>query len=138
MKVYLKRLGVVLGLVLFLGAAWSYAQTLRRGETMSLSVAEKRWGKRTFDAKVFREGSPEIRAQMAVDLIRSKIFLGKTTAKVREDLGSQDGHFFSDYYPAYILNEGWKSKVDTWQLLFLIDQKKQVKEVVIHKNCCDS
>ena len=36
-----------------------------------------------------------------------------------------------------LIEEGWNQKLDTWQLVFLLDEAGKVKEVRIHKNCCD-
>ncbi len=106
---------------------------------MPLATAEKHWGKAPFDGGEFKTGTPEVRSKMVADLIKKKYFVGKAPSQVFSELGRSDGHFFSDAIPAYLLNEGWRTNVDTWQVVFLLGGKSQnVSEVIIQKNCCDS
>jgi len=104
---------------------------------MSLSEAENRWGKKEFSPDAFKKEKVNNRAKMAVSLIKKKQFIGKTSTQVKEALGEFSGHFWSHNIPTYLIEEGWNQKLDTWQLVFLLDEAGKVKEVRIHKNCCD-
>lgn len=104
---------------------------------MSPSNVEKTWGNASFDAKKFREGDIKTRAQMAKSLLTSKKYLGKTTAEVRAELGNWDGYYFTDMFPAYLIQEGDGKNRDSWQIVFLLDRKYRVAELIVHKNCCD-
>lgn len=101
---------------------------------MSLGEAKKRWGNEAFNAKKFREGDAIARSKMVVSLIETKKFLGKTVRQVREELGRPDGYFWSDRIPAYFIEEGWKKKTDSWQLVLLPGEDGYIHEVRIHKN----
>lgn len=77
---------------------------------------------------------------MVVDLIKSKVYLGKSMAKVRKELGEATGYFENDGIYSYILTPESKSNdeaKEVWQVVFLPDSTwKKVKEIKIHKNCC--
>lgn len=103
---------------------------------MAVSEAKKRWGSIRFKAERFRAGKIIEQSAMVVDLIKGRSMLGKKPEEVRSLLGNFSGYFWSDFVPAYILNEGWKEGADTWQLVFLLDDNSHVKELRIHKNCC--
>lgn len=105
---------------------------------MSVATAKQRWKEKTFDASKFKSGSAKERAAMATNLISSKKLLGKTPEEIRILLGSFSGFFWSDYIPAYLIEEGWTQKKDTWQLVFLLSDQGLVNDVKIHKNCCAS
>ncbi|NBX76562.1 MAG: hypothetical protein EBQ92_08400 [Proteobacteria bacterium] len=104
---------------------------------MTLSQAEKRWGKKDFSPEEFKRETANNRAKMAVNLIKKKQFIGKRPAEIKKALGEFSGHFWSDNIPTYLIEEGWNQKTDSWQLVFLLDNAGNVKEVRIHKNCCD-
>lgn len=116
--------------------AYSATKKFFRGEEMNLSEVKKQYGDSKFDVTKFRTGTTAERGKMAYSLITSKYYIGKSVSDVRTDLGSPNGYYFSDSYPAYHIDENWKIGKDTWQILFLIDRKDNIKEVVVHKNCC--
>ena len=103
---------------------------------MTLSEAKHKWGARPFTAKAFKEGSTRQRAEMAVKLIERKHFVGKTRGQVQDELGPFSGRFWSHTVPTYMIEEGWTKGVNSWQLVFLLDDDGKVSEVRIHKNCC--
>ena len=105
-----------------------------RGETMTVSQAEKIWGKSEFNAELFRTGDSKTRAKMVGSLISSKWFLGKSVETIRKELGDWDGYYFSDMFPAYIVQDGRVEKGGTWQIVFLLDRDHKANEVIIHKN----
>lgn len=107
------------------------------GTIMSASEAKKLWGEKPFDEAKFRMGTAPERAAMASDLIEKKKFVGVPIDAIESKLGKSTGYFWNDSIPSYILNEGWKTDSDVWQLVFLSDRDKRVREVLINKNCCD-
>ena len=105
---------------------------------MSSEKAEKKWGKEEFVPGKFRKGSEADRAKMVVSLLESKEFIGIGLQEVKLTLGEPDGYFQNDQIPAYFLTRPEKDKKEIWQVVFIPDSDwKKVKEVKIHKNCCD-
>ena len=76
------------------------------GNILSLEQAEKKWGQKPFNKKIFREGDDKQRAFMVVDLIKSKRYVGKDFKVLYDELGSGKGYYISDLIPAYILERG--------------------------------
>lgn len=99
--------------------------------------AEKRWGAKIFSPEGFKNGSLKLRAQMAASLQKGNHFVGKTPNEIKATLGPFTGHFWSGMVPAYLIEEGWNLNSDSWQLVFLLDDAGKVKEIRIHKNCCN-
>jgi hypothetical protein len=105
-----------------------------RGQTMPLEKVAQTWGSEAFDAKKFKEGDIAVRAKMASVMLRSNPLKGKTSEEVRSELGSWDGYYFSDMFPAYIIQDGRTQSGGTWQIVLLLDRKQRVSEVIVHKN----
>lgn len=105
---------------------------------MNLTDAKQRWGAKPFSTKAFKDGETQQRAEMAVNLIESKQFIGRTPDQVKDELGPFTGRFWSYTVPAYTIEEGWKKNADNWQLVFLLNENGKVSEVRIHKSCCQS
>lgn len=133
----MKKRIVLVGLALagFIGLA--VAKDLFRGELLTLDKVKQTYGTGEFDAKKFREGSPDARAKMAYSIISKKTFIGQPATEVTKALGPHDGYYFSDSYPAYAIDENWKLNKDTWQIVFFLDKKDRISKVAVHKNCCD-
>lgn len=110
---------------------------LDQGKFLTANEAKKRWGQKPFAAQAFKDGSAKDRAPMVYDLILKREFVGKTASEVKAQLGPTSGYFWSERVPTYLIEERWAEKKDTWQLVFLIDEKERVKKVRIHKNCCE-
>lgn len=109
-----------------------------RGETISASEAEKRWGSAPFDAEKFKSGNDKARASMAGAMLKNeKIFKGKDVAEIRAMLGGTSGFYFSDIYPTYLIQTGQTNREETWQIVFLLNNDRKVAALIIHKNCCD-
>ena len=109
-----------------------------RGDTMSAKEAEKRWGKIEFNAEKFKNSDLKVRSLMAASIQENeKLFKGKSVLEIRELLGPTDGFYFSDVYPTYLIQVGKNHSEETWQLVFLLNNKRNVEKVIIHKNCCD-
>jgi hypothetical protein len=121
------RRGVLLFMFLlpFAGMSWigfgAAQDHLGQHRFMTLQEVQKRWSQKRFSPEVFKSTSTKERASMAYDLIRSKAMIGKTAAEVRSMLGQTSGYFWSDQIPTYFIEEGWKQKQDSWQLVFLTE-----------------
>ena len=108
-----------------------------RGELKSIEDVCSTWGTLKFESEKFKSGKESLRAQMSCDLLRSqKKFFGKDVTEIRKELGGHNGFYFTDLVPAYLTSSGKTKKEDTWQLVFLLDNKYAVSEIVVHKNCC--
>lgn len=127
----------IVSIAVFSFCGFAVAKHFWRGETMSVSKVEKTWGNAPFDAKKFRDGDVKARAKMAKSILSSKQFIGKFADEIRTELGSWDGYYFSDMFPAYIIQDGRAENGDTWQIVFLLDRQQKVSEIIVHKNCCD-
>src|SRR5437660_482660 len=91
---------------------------LANQEFMTTDKAIVRWGHKPFSAEEFKKGTLTIRSSMAVSLIESKVYIGKSPKQVTEALGNPTGYFWSKDIPAYFLNDGAKEKNhETWQLV---------------------
>ncbi len=134
---FLVTFGLLLTLIEGVGAAIQKDLYLSSQTFMRLPVAKARWKESPFNAMQFKSGNTKVRASMAVNLILKRKLIGKTPEQVRELLGNFSGFFWSDAIPAYLVEEGWNEKKDTWQLVFLLDDGGRVNEVKIHKNCCN-
>jgi hypothetical protein len=134
MKVNIKYLSVFAG-ALIIGSI-VFAQHFWHGETMSITEAKKKWGNEVFDPKQFKSGNIDVRAKMAASLAADKRYIGKSPLNIREDLGDPDGYYFSDVFPAYLIQEGKNNKEESWQIVFLLDRGRKIEKTIIHKNCC--
>ncbi len=74
---------------------------------------------------------------MAYEILMSKKFKGASVVDIREQLGPPDGFYFIDTYPAYIIQSGRNKKEETWQIVFLLNSEYRVRDIIVHKNCCD-
>lgn len=103
---------------------------------MRKSDVQKEWGLEKIDFEKFKNGTSEIKSKMAFSIMTDKTLIGKSIDFIREKFGSPDGYYFIDIYPAYIIQEGTNSKEETWQIVFKLNEKYEVREVIVHKNCC--
>lgn len=141
----MKKIGVIITVVtiLFISLFYVWAKSSSKhfwhGDLMSEKKVCERWGKQALNVKKFKsagEGS-SVRAKMACSLIKNKKkFLGKDTGEIMKLFGSCDGHYFSDMIPAYLIEIASKKGQDSWQIVFLIDRRERVSDIVVHKNCC--
>lgn len=132
-----KKIWVAATAISLIFIAAVFAGVLNR-KFMDISEAKKRWGHEQFNPEIFKKGDAKTKASMAVSLIEDKRYIGKTRQDVRKELGDFSGHYFSESIPTYIIHEGWqKEGEDTWQLVFLLNRDRVIKEVRIHKNCCE-
>jgi hypothetical protein len=138
MRQLLTVFAILLGFVSHAAATEDQITFLSSQVFMSVAAAKQRWKEKAFDASKFKSGTAKERAAMATNLISSKKLLGKTPKEIQVLLGGFSGFFWSDYIPAYLIEEGWSQGKDTWQLVFLLNDQGLVNEVRIHKNCCAS
>ncbi len=102
---------------------------------MSKAKVGQRWGRVDFSKDKFKSGDYKVRASMAFSMLnQEKSFTGKTIPTIREELGDPDGFYFTDMYPAYLID---LKEDDSWQIVFLLDRNYKVSELILHKNCCD-
>ena len=143
MKKIFLSLGVfiIFGLVFAYGAAKIY---LRPMKYMSLKKVCHRWGDEPFDEAKFKAAGEDraVRAKMSCSLLKNqKRYIGLDSLEIRKRLGDYSGYFFSESFPAYIINKageqdrGEKDR-NVWQILFFVDGDHKVSEIVVHKNCC--
>jgi hypothetical protein len=110
-----------------------------QAEFMTLPQGEKKWGRTITNPTIFRSGNLSSRAAMAVDMVKSKRFVGKSRSLVRDELGDPDSYFFSDTIYAYQIMPYPGDGNEIWHLVFIPDASlKTIKEVKIHKKCCYS
>lgn len=115
----------------------AYAQHPWLGKTMTVEQAGKKWGKKSFSEELFKSGDMKLRSEMAYALVSSKKMLGLSPLELRARLGDFDGHYFSESYPTYLIQEAKRPGEESWQIVFLIDKDKKTKNAIIHKNCCE-
>ncbi|MBC7742911.1 MAG: hypothetical protein H7061_11990 [Bdellovibrionaceae bacterium] len=110
---------------------------LWRGTYLNEKAVKAKWGQAPLDYSKFKLGDLAIRSKMAASILRDQTLIGKSADSIRQVLGDPDGFFYIDAYPAYLIQEGHSKSEETWQLVFLLDSKFKVKEIKVHKNCCD-
>ncbi len=129
-KIFLFGFFMVLGIGIF-------AQTFWGGDTLSSKEAKIRWGDATFDSNKFKNGDFLVKAKMASSIISDQKFIGKSIQEIKNLFGPNDGFYFIDTYPAYIIQQGKDHSEETWQIVFLMDNSYKVRSMLIHKNCCE-
>ncbi len=113
------------------------AQSFWGGKTLSANKVLKKWGHEKYDAKKFRSSSYEIKSKMASSIMTDNTLIGKSYEEIRELFGENEGFYFIDTYPAYIVQRGKTQKEETWQLVFRMTNDYKVRDIIMHKNCCE-
>lgn len=121
-------------LALFVYGSISIAKFKWRGETLSVAEVRARWGSELFDAAKFKAGDYKVRAKMAASILKDKPVVGMSIDRIRPLLGNWDGYYFNDAFPAYIIQDGQIEHGETWQLVFVFDQNRKIKEIFVNKN----
>lgn len=128
----------LIGFILIITSIVIVAHPFNRGKTLSYNQTRQKWGESAADYPTFKAGDLNTRSQMAASLLKDKSLIGKSVSYIRENLGSPDGFYFIDTYPAYIIQEGQNRAEETWQIVFRINgQNSTVRDIVVHKNCCE-
>lgn len=134
----MKKTIIVFGLLIVIVFSVAiYAQSFWGGKVLSASKTKAKWGNETFDLKKFKEGSYEVKAKMAYSIMTNKNLIGKSYENIRETFGPNDGFYFIDTYPAYIIQKGKNHSEETWQLVFRMDSQYNVRDIIMHRNCCE-
>jgi hypothetical protein len=108
-----------------------------RGDFMSPSEAQKKWGIKKLDISLFKNGDHTKRQSMAAYIVVNQLYVGKPMKLVRTELGDPDSYFFSDTIYAYKIMPYPGESKEIWHLVFIPDDKlEKVKEAKIHKKCC--
>lgn len=124
--------------ILLAGIAFADKMSGVQGETMSEELVRKKWGNDAYTAEGFRSASMEMKARMAANmLVQKSTFIGLDRSEIRKRLGDYSGYYISGMYPTYLIQEPSQQSQEAWQLVFLIDLKGKIKDLVVHKNCCD-
>ena len=98
---------------------------------------QKKWGDLSYTPEKFKSSPLADKAKMASSILLDKTLIGRTVEQVREKFGPPDGFYFIDSYPAYIIQEGKNQKEETWQIVFLHNAEYKIREIIVHKNCCE-
>ena len=106
-------------------------------KTMSASEVKLKWGSDVSNYKLFKSSSYKEKAKQAYSIMTDPNLIGKSYEEIRSLFGENDGYFFSDTIPTYIIQRGKNHDEETWQLVFRMDRQNKLKEVFMHKNCCD-
>ncbi len=106
-------------------------------KTMTPEKVKLNWGSQKADLKKFKDSSYDDKSKMAYSIMTDKSLIGKTYEEIREIFGPNDGYFFNDTIPTYIVKDGKNKTEETWQLVFRMDKRYKVKEIFMHKNCCN-
>ncbi len=128
------RTFLISAIFLIVAAVW--AGPFWRGETLSATKVKKRWGQQSVDLAKFKNTKIENRANMAFNIMTDKSYIGKSVEEIRELFGSTDGFYFIDIYPAYLIQKDQLPKDETWQIVFRLNSKYKVRDIIVHKNCC--
>jgi hypothetical protein len=127
---------VILGC--FLAASLYAVEHFLRGKTLPSGEVARKWGNDTLDLEKFRGGDQKTRSRMAYSLLqKEKEFKGKSVAEIRKLFGEPDGFYFTDVFPAYLIQVAQTQKEEAWQIVFLLNEERIVQKIIVHKNCCD-
>ena len=132
---YKKIIFILLGFSFL--SCFIYAQSFWGGKTMSAQEVKVKWGNIPFDSQKFISGSYEEKAKMSYSIMQDKQFIGKSVSEIRKIFGPQEGFYFVDTFPAYIIQRGKNHSEETWQIVFRLNRKSKVRDVIMHKNCCE-
>lgn len=113
------------------------AQSFWGGKTMPPTQVKAKWGNEKFDSIKFKAAPFELKSKMAYSIMIDKTLKGKSVEYIRETFGSPDGFYFIDSYPAYIIQMGKNHSEETWQIVFKLNNKFEVRDIIVHKNCCE-
>jgi len=123
-------------LIILFSSLIIFAQQFIFGKTLSPVAVKKKWGQMEFNAEKFRNSEYEVKAKMAFEIMRDKKIRGMDIDEVKSIFGEPEGYYRSDIYPAYIIQSAKTRSEETWQIVFLLNEKYKVRDVVVHKNCC--
>lgn len=114
-----------------------FSQPFWGGNTLSQNEVKKKWGSENLDYSKFKNSPDKIKAKMAYSIMTDKKLIGKSHDEIREIFGNNDGFYFVDTYPSYIIQRGKNRSDDTWQIVFRMTHDYKVRDIIVHKNCCE-
>lgn len=124
-------------ILLFSCGTLALNQIFMKGKTLTPEEVSQRWGNEKYDAQKFRDGDPKIKAKMSYSILTDKTLIGKSYTDIRNLFGPPDGFYFIDTYPAYIIQDGKNRDEEAWQIVFRIGNGYKVRDIIVHKNCCE-
>lgn len=130
----LSLLTTVAGLSLFSSAGY-----VPNREFLSVRQVCQRWGDQSLDVETFRSGEDDesARAAMACSLLKNQAdYVGMHRLEIGLLFGEFTGYYDTEMQPTYLIERAKTKAGDNWQIVFLIDQDREVTEIVVHKNCC--
>ena len=125
--------------ICFLAVFSAQAKYIWPWERMSPKKVCKRWGETPLNAEKFKnaENNQPLRAGMACSILKNQEqYIGKSPLQIREIFGAPDGYYVSEIFAAYLIGAADRRGLDSWQILFLLDVRDRVSEIVVHKTCC--
>ena len=63
-------------------------------------------------------------------------YIGMHRLEILKRFGPSTGYYYTEMTPAYLIEEAKTRAENSWQIVFLINRDRQVREIVVHKNCC--
>lgn len=134
----MKKIKIVVGItIVFIFSLFLYAQNFWGGKVLSAKEVKSKWGDQAFNAEKFKTGTYDVKAKMAYSIITNKTLIGKTYEEIQQIFGPRDGFYFIDTYPAYIIQKGKNRTEETWQIVFRMNNEYKVRDIIVHKNCCE-
>jgi len=114
---------------------------IKESDVKSVPEAEKSWGRKPFDPKVFRNGTDEERSSMAADIVDRQAGIGFNLVELKQILGEPDGGYYNDGYWNYRLTRRIGSDgqlKEAWSLVFGFKYpEEKVQNVFIWRECCN-
>ncbi len=106
--------------------AWCYFDN-----RLPLWHASLLWKQKPFNSAEFKKGNTKMHSEMVVDIVKSKMFLGKTREAIREQLGSPTGAYYvTEANHTYKLSD----KKRAWTLTLYVGDAGVVEHVYIRRN----
>ena len=106
---------------------------------MRVSEVCQRWGEQPLEVEAFKvaENDENVRAQMACVLLRNQDnFVGAHRLEILETFGDSTGYYYTEMPPTYLIETAGTQPRGSWQIVFRINKSREVKEIVVHRNCC--
>ena len=63
-------------------------------------------------------------------------YVGVHRRKKFETFGDPTGYYYTEMPLTYLIETARTRDWDSWQIVFRINKSREVKEIVVHKNCC--
>ncbi len=133
-----KLLITLLFLIAVASLAFIYGQSFGGGETLSAAKVKQKWGgSEKYTPELFKSGSYLEKSKMAYSIMTDRSLVNEPYERIRQLFGENDGFYFIDTYPTYIIQRGKNHSEETWQLVFRMNNQFKVRDIIMHKNCCE-